>query len=1073
MIASLPSEHLVALVRAAAAESAGAPQAAAAHYAAALAALPGDAADAAFDLRGRRAAQLLLAGDYGAADAELGHMAFLAGRDHARRSEVLVRRSELQIARGDVPAAAALAHEALTLAPDGGVACAGRSLAALAEATHLLGDYVAAEAYARAALASFEAAGDAVAAGHCLRRLGLVAVNAGRVAEGRALVEQALARSRALDDRAGEARALNALGIAAADYAEARAFYEQALALSVAGGDREGEATQANNLAVVYATLGLYGQARAFAEQAAASLRQIGGLHLLAVALETLGRAHEGLGGLDAARASYQEGLALAERAGTPLTAACCVLGLGRTALAAGDGTAALAHCDAAADRFAIIGALGEQATALAWLGAVHLRRGDATTARQHTAAAAALLDAGHSSSEFPPQEVWWWRFRALAVALPGQRPAAPADLAGVLQRAYAAMAQGCATLSDTGLRRNYLCRVPINHAIVEAAQALPESPPAPPGPAVGRAGLQAQLTRMLTVAARLNEQHDADQLRELLLDEVVELSGASRILLASECGPAEPELLLSRGVGPAELAALRAAARPYIERARAQRRPLLVERVELDLAPVGPLLARSLVAVPLISAGRLSGVLYADLPVAFGALDEADLDLLGLLGVQAATALENARLYAELEGRVARRTAQLEAANRALSASMAEAERARASAESASAAKSAFLANMSHELRTPLNAVLGFTQLLTRDRALSSTQRERLAIVARSGEHLLELINTVLDMAKIEAGRMQLTSAPFDLRELLGDVADLFALRTAARQLTFTVELDPELPRAVNGDASRLRQILINLISNAIKFTYSGAITVRVSGRRDGPRLRLQIAIADTGIGIAPDELAGLFQPFVQTASGRLAREGSGLGLAISRQLARLMGGDITVVSAPGAGSVFTCTVDLMADAGGLLPQTHRRMVTVATRGGPWRALVADDGADNRRLLVELLHGTGFEVREAADGAEAVALCTEWRPQLLLVDLHMRGIDGFAAVQAIKQTPAGRSTVVIAVTASVLGQDHVAAMASGCDELITKPVRADHLFALIARQLGLPLVELDGGTLVAHSHHN
>jgi CheY-like chemotaxis protein/anti-sigma regulatory factor (Ser/Thr protein kinase) len=367
----------------------------------------------------------------------------------------------------------------------------------------------------------------------------------------------------------------------------------------------------------------------------------------------------------------------------------------------------------------------------------------------------------------------------------------------------------------------------------------------------------------------------------------------------------------------------------------------------------------------------------------------------------------------------------------------------------------------MSHELRTPLNAVLGFAQLMSRDRSMSVSQRERLAIITRSGEHLLDLINHVLEMAKIESGRLVLANAPFDLRHLIDGVAELFVLRSAARQVALRLELAPDLPHAVSGDAARLRQILINLISNAVKFTHQGAVTVRASGERAGAGLRLRIDVIDTGEGIAADELDALFQPFVQTASGRLAQEGTGLGLAISREFARLMGGDISAVSRLGAGSTFTCTVELGV-ASSTPPGSQPRLITLATRGARWRALVADDVPANRRLLVELLAEAGFEVREAGDGAQAVTICEGWRPHLVLMDLRMPGTDGHAATRQIKQMPAGRSTVVIAVTAGVFGREREEARASGCDELITKPVRSDELLTLIARQLGLRLIELD-----------
>ena len=289
----------------------------------------------------------------------------------------------------------------------------------------------------------------------------------------------------------------------------------------------------------------------------------------------------------------------------------------------------------------------------------------------------------------------------------------------------------------------------------------------------------------------------------------------------------------------------------------------------------------------------------------------------------------------------------------------------AKEAAETANRAKSAFLANMSHELRTPLNAILGFAHLMERDPALTSKQRESLSTINHSGEHLLELINDVLEMSKIEAGRIVLNVAPLDLPRLLQTLKELFQLRAQAKQLSLQFELDPELPQSVFMDEGKLRQVLINLLGNAVKFTQIGGVVLRVwvknaENQSDSSRLdsgRLWFEVEDTGCGISPEEIDQLFQPFVQTIAGSKFGEGTGLGLAISRQFVRLLGGDIQVSSAIGQGSRFRFDLPMrIADSVKLVPIASRRVLRLAPNQPDYRILVVDDRQENRNLLVQLL---------------------------------------------------------------------------------------------------------------------
>jgi signal transduction histidine kinase/CheY-like chemotaxis protein/ligand-binding sensor domain-containing protein len=369
-----------------------------------------------------------------------------------------------------------------------------------------------------------------------------------------------------------------------------------------------------------------------------------------------------------------------------------------------------------------------------------------------------------------------------------------------------------------------------------------------------------------------------------------------------------------------------------------------------------------------------------------------------------------------------------------------------------ASRAKSAFLANMSHELRTPLNGVLGFAQLLARRKNRDAEDREGLDIIMKSGEHLLGLINDVLSLSKIEAGRVTMEHAPFDVAALVRDVEDVLRFRAQEKGLDLVYELDLSLPPAVTGDEGKVRQILINLVGNAVKFTERGHVTVRVRWQED----RGHFEIDDSGPGIAPSDLPRLFEPFVQTDSGVRTKEGTGLGLALSRDLARLMDGDITVESTLGKGSCFTLDIRLPAAADSSLAATddRGRVTALAPGQGNIRILVVDDIAVNRAVLSRLLLSTGFEVREAANGEAALALWESWHPHLIWMDKWMQqGIDGLEVTRRIRsqEQATGKARVpILALSASALDQERGEILAAGCDDFVAKPFREATIFAKI-----------------------
>ncbi|MBE9039497.1 response regulator [Oscillatoriales cyanobacterium LEGE 11467] len=417
----------------------------------------------------------------------------------------------------------------------------------------------------------------------------------------------------------------------------------------------------------------------------------------------------------------------------------------------------------------------------------------------------------------------------------------------------------------------------------------------------------------------------------------------------------------------------------------------------------------------------------------------------------------------------------QLLSQNEVLQLEIQERKKAEEVARAASQAKSQFLANMSHELRTPLNAILGFSQVLDRDADLTIKQRDYIGIIHRSSQHLLELINGILDLAKIESGQVSLNESCFDIYRLFDRLEEMFQIEARQRQLTLLFLISANVPQYIKADEQKLRGCLINLIGNGIKFTRSGNITIAVTPRENPSpandfELELVFSVRDTGMGIAAEDMDTLFDAFVQAENGKQCAEGTGLGLAIARQFVRLMGGDITLTSTLGRGSTFEFNIQAShAHCTEECDRPNRRIVGLDSTQSPYRIAIVDDNRENRLLLAELLGSVGFEIREAEQGLEGVRLWESWHPHLMFVDTRMPVMNGLEATRQIRtlqreqvrnaQTPPSHRTAIVALTASAFEDRRGEILAAGSDDFMHKPFREESIFEILRRYLGIDYV--------------
>jgi len=461
----------------------------------------------------------------------------------------------------------------------------------------------------------------------------------------------------------------------------------------------------------------------------------------------------------------------------------------------------------------------------------------------------------------------------------------------------------------------------------------------------------------------------------------------------------------------------------------------------------------KSVLCTPIIHQGKLTGILYLENNLTTGAFTPDRLEVLQLLSSQAAISIENARLYndleaanASLEAKVAERTQQLQEKNIHL-------QKAEELAKAANSAKSEFLANMSHELRTPLNGILGYTQILKRQKNLADQQKDGLNVISQCGEHLLTLINDILDLSKIEARKMEIHLSNFNFSQFLEGIAEICKIRAEQKGISLIYEPITKLPLAVEGDEKRLRQVLINLLGNAIKFTEKGGVAFKV-GYHNG---KLRFQVEDTGVGMAPEQLQDIFLPFHQVGEANLKIEGTGLGLAISRQLVQMMGGEIKVKSTLGKGSIFFFDLDLpeVSECATNVAKAQAHAI-VGFKGGKRKILIADDKWQNRSMILGMLEPLGFEILEATEGQDCLNKAQEFKPDCILMDLMMPIMSGLEATRRIRKSQAQSNLVVIATSASVFEFDKQQSVEVGCNDFIPKPIRIEELLEKLRTHLGL-----------------
>ncbi|MGD1808225.1 ATP-binding protein [Dapis sp. BLCC M126] len=449
---------------------------------------------------------------------------------------------------------------------------------------------------------------------------------------------------------------------------------------------------------------------------------------------------------------------------------------------------------------------------------------------------------------------------------------------------------------------------------------------------------------------------------------------------------------------------------------------------------------AKAYINVPIISNNKLWGLLACYQNSAPRQWENPEINIAIQIGTQLGVALQQAELLAETQ----QKSLIL--------------EKALVAADAANLAKSNFIASMNHELRTPLNAIIGFTQLMSLDSSITTKNQEFIEIINQAGEHLLQLINSILEIAKIEAGKTTLKIASFDLFALVKSIEQMFSLKASEKNLYLQCQWDINVPQSIQTDEEKLRQVLINLLGNAIKFTNKGGITLSISKIQE--KNNLQFEVNDTGYGIAPEEIDKLFQPFEQTETGRQSKQGSGLGLAISHKFVQLMGGNISVSSTVGLGTKFTFDIEIEETE---LPKTKTanfdKIIALAPHQPEYRILIVETLEVDRILLLEILSQIGFVVQEVTEINQITDIWKNWQPQLILIDLEILAKSGKEAIESIKRNSNTQPPVILALTTQSFQERSTKILYTGCDDLIMKPFSQRILLEKIAEYLGIQYI--------------
>ncbi len=495
-------------------------------------------------------------------------------------------------------------------------------------------------------------------------------------------------------------------------------------------------------------------------------------------------------------------------------------------------------------------------------------------------------------------------------------------------------------------------------------------------------------------------------------------------------------------------------------------RTTILLCLLALGLATVLSILTSRWIAKPIlrlsqaskqIAAGNLDQTVEVAGVTELGVLAQSFNQMAGQLR-ESFTALE--KTNEELENRVVERTRELKSAKE-------EAEAAKKTADTANHAKSEFLANMSHELRTPLNGILGYAQILQRDKTASSKQQDGISIIYQCGSHLLTLINDVLDISKIESQKLELYLTDFHFENFLLGVREICSIKAEQKEIDFSYQALNHLPTAIHTDEKRLRQVLINLLGNAIKFTDKGGVTFKVgvigngslvigNGQEQLPIHKIRFLVEDTGVGMTNQQLTKIFLPFEQVGDSLRKAEGTGLGLAISHQIVKMMGGEIKVESTYGEGSKFWFDLDLAEATDWIELESKFEQNVIGYQGEQQKILIVDDRWENRAVIVNLLEPLGFQMIQASNGQEGLEKAREFQPDLIITDLTMPVMNGFEMTQSLRELAEFKNALIIASSASVFSFDRQKSREAGCNDFLPKPVQARELIEQLQHYLGL-----------------